>query len=349
MIVLGIETSCDETACALLESDGRVLADIVHSQIPVHAEFGGVVPELASRAHADTIHPAVQQALARAHASPRDVGAVAVTVGPGLAGSLLMGVAYANALACAWGVPLFPVNHLQAHAQAAAFGDPAVRFPHLMLLVSGGHTLLALVRAPGALELLGRTVDDAAGEAFDKVSKLLGWGYPGGPVIDRRAKLGNAAAIAFPRGMSGREGLDFSFSGLKTAVLYYVRGIGKLRRPEGPLEEEEKNHIAASFQEAVVDILWKKAARALKTTGLKQLCLSGGVACNSRLREKFHRNAAQAGIDCRIPPPKLCTDNAVMIAALAHAQMAAGARGLCGYDLEALPNMPADRNGLAPS
>ena len=303
--ILGIETSCDETAAAVV-ADGRdVLSSVVSSQIDLHARFGGVVPEIASRAHVDLIVPVVAEAMLHAGVEgPSDVAAVACTVGPGLIGSLLVGVSHAKALALVWGVPFVGVNHLEGHLYASFLEEPDLELPAVVLLVSGGHTLLILMEAPGRYRLLGGTIDDAAGEAFDKVARFLGLGYPGGPAIDRLSMEGDPHAVAFPRGLKG-EGFDFSFSGLKTSVITYVR-----KHPE--LEVAD---VAASFQEAVVDVLVTKARAAAKETGAKAICLAGGVAANSSLRERTLDACIADGLHAYLPSRAMCTDNAAMIAA----------------------------------
>ncbi|MEI8000389.1 MAG: tRNA (adenosine(37)-N6)-threonylcarbamoyltransferase complex transferase subunit TsaD [Actinomycetes bacterium] len=310
MLILGIETSCDETAAAVVE-DGRIVrSSVVSSQVDLHARYGGVVPEEASRAHVDLIVPVVRDALAAAGVGIADLGAVAATCGPGLAGALLVGVSAAKALALVGGVPYVGVNHLEAHC-GAGWLERDLATPLAVLLVSGGHTMLVAVDAPGVHRVLGSTVDDAAGEAFDKVARFLGLGYPGGPAVDRLAREGDRAAIAFPRAMPGE--LDASFSGLKTAVVQYVRA-----HPDTPVAD-----VAASFQEAVVDQLVSKLARAADVVGAATVVLGGGVAANSRLRERTVELAAATGREVFLPPLELCTDNAAMIAATAFVRLAA--------------------------
>jgi N6-L-threonylcarbamoyladenine synthase len=303
-LVLGIETSCDETAAAVVDRGRDVRSSIVSSQIDLHAQFGGVVPEIASRSHVELLTPVVADALVRADVHGRDVGAVAATFGPGLVGALLVGVSAAKALALVWDVPFVGVNHLEAHLYAALLEEPELEFPLVFLLVSGGHTMLVLMEGHGRYRLLGSTVDDAAGEAFDKVARHLGLGYPGGPVIDRLARDGDPTAIAFPRAMPG-DNLAFSFSGLKTAVVNHVR-----RHPQVAVED-----VAASFQEAVVDVLVAKARRAADDVGARGLALGGGVAANSRLRERFLAAAVEDGRPGFVPSRAMCTDNAAMVAA----------------------------------
>lgn len=311
MLVLGIETSCDETAAAVVEDGHVIRSSVVASQIELHAPFGGVVPEVASRAHVDLIAPVIADALGVAGVTLADLDAVAATHGPGLAGALLVGVSAAKALALVADLPYVGVNHLEAHLYAGWLEQPDLATPFAVLLVSGGHTLLVAVDGPGRYRVLGQTVDDAAGEAFDKVARFLGLGYPGGPVIDQLAREGNRRAIPFPRAMPGQ--LDCSFSGLKTAVVQYVRA-----HPECVVAD-----VAASFQEAVVDQLVEKLALAAETTAAATLVLGGGVAANSRLRERTADLAAANGRGVFLPPPALCTDNAAMIAATAAFRLAA--------------------------
>ena len=302
-LVLGIETSCDETAAACVRGGAEVLSSVVSSQVDLHARYGGVVPEIASRAHTELLIPVTARAMVEAGVSGQDIDAVAATTGPGLVGALLVGVSAAKALALTWGVPFVSVNHLEAHLYAALLEEPELRFPMVVLLVSGGHTLLVEMSGHGEYRLLGETLDDAAGEAFDKVARFLGLGYPGGPAIDAAALSGDPEAIDFPRAMVG-EGLDFSFSGLKTAVVNHVR-----EHPEAPTED-----VAASFQAAVVDVLVEKSRRAARRVGARALALGGGVAANSLLREQFLGACADDGIQGFVPSRAMCTDNAAMIA-----------------------------------
>ncbi len=321
MIILGIESSCDETGVGIIDlaADGTmtILADAVASSMDQHARFGGVVPEIASRAHLEAMQPVMHAALSEAGITAPD--AVAATVGPGLAGALLVGASAAKAYAAAWGVPFYGVNHLGGHVAVANLeGEP---LPHaIALLVSGGHTQLLEVTAVGKpMRELGSTLDDAAGEAYDKVARLLGLGYPGGPIIDKLAQQGNKKAIAFPRGLKNSP-YDFSFSGLKTAVARYVE---QAERNNSTISIED---VCASFQEAVCDVLTLKAIRACKDTGAQVLLLGGGVAANSRLRELASRRCQSAGIELRVPRFALCTDNGVMIAALAAQLIHEGAQ-----------------------
>jgi len=304
--ILGIETSCDETAAAVVVDGSRVASSVVSSQVDLHARFGGVVPEVASRAHVDLLNPVVAEALLESGYAGSEVAAVAATVGPGLVGALLVGVSAAKAFALAWGVPFVGVNHLEAHLYAAFLEEPDLSPPLVLLLVSGGHTLLVAMEDHLRYRLLGATIDDAAGEAFDKVARVLGLPYPGGPAIDRLALEGDRHAIAFPRAMRD-EGYDFSFSGVKTSVLTYVR-----KHPDAPVAD-----VAASFQEAVVDVLVTKARRAAREVGAQGLCLAGGVAANSALRERILDACIADGLRAFVPSRTMCTDNAAMVAATA--------------------------------
>ncbi len=304
--MLGIETSCDETAAAVVTGGTTVCSSVVSSQIDLHARFGGVVPELASRAHIELFTGVVTEALGAAGMDARApaLDAVAATCGPGLVGSLLVGLSGAKALALAWGVPFVGVNHLEGHLFAPLLEVPDLRWPLVVLLVSGGHTLLIEMRGPGDYRLLGQTIDDAAGEAYDKVARYLGLGYPGGPAIDRLAAEGDPAAFAFPRALADRD-YDFSFSGLKTAVVRTVE-----RRPDATTAD-----VAASFQEAVVDVLVAKTARAAEASGAAGLCLAGGVAANSLLRRRLAEAGEGLGLPTYLPSRAMCTDNAAMVAA----------------------------------
>ena len=302
--ILGIETSCDETAAAVVADGTDVLSSVVSSQVDLHARFGGVVPELASRAHVELLTPVVAEALVEAGLDGDGIDAVAATIGPGLIGSLLVGVSAAKATALVWGVPFVGVNHLEAHLYAAFLEEPHLELPALVLLVSGAHTMLVAMEAHGRYRLLGTTIDDAAGEAFDKVARFLGLGYPGGPAIDRLSMEGDPSAVAFPRSMKD-EGYDFSFSGIKTSVITYVR-----KHPEVSVPD-----VAASFQEAVVDVLVTKARRAAAAIGAKSLVIGGGVAANSSLRERVLDACIADGCQPFLPSRSMCTDNAAMVAA----------------------------------
>jgi N6-L-threonylcarbamoyladenine synthase len=324
-IVLGIETSCDETGIGIVRGN-RLLANVISSSMDEHARYGGVVPEVAARAHLEALTPALIEALAEAGVTLPEIDAIAVTSGPGLSGALMVGVGAAKALAIALDKPIFAVNHLVGHVGADVLRDDGteIQLPTIALLVSGGHTSLLLVRdLISDVELLGETIDDAAGEAFDKVARLLGLPYPGGPQIDRVAATGNPAAIRFPRGLSLPKDLekhryDFSFSGLKTAVARWV----EQRRDAG--EEVPVADVAASFREAVVDVLLTKAINACRDYGIPRLLLGGGVVANARVREVAEERTAAAGIQLRIPPLSLCTDNGAMIAALGAQLVMAG-------------------------
>jgi len=313
MLLIAIESSCDETAAAVIRDDGEILSEVVASQAKLHAEYGGVVPELASRAHMERILPVVDQAVKRAGVGLKDLDAVAVTNAPGLAGSLLVGVGAAKALALALGVPLIAVNHLLAHVYACRIAAKKDVFPCVGLIVSGGHTSLYRCGHPLDFELLGATIDDAAGEAFDKVAAMLQLPYPGGPNIQRVAENGDPKAYRFPRTFKNDpENLNFSFSGLKTAVRYQLVGEGKQNFEELVISDEHRANIAASFQEAVVDVLATKARHALQKTGMKNLCVGGGVAANGVLRARLERDAKRFGFQFFTAPLSLCTDNAVM-------------------------------------
>jgi N6-L-threonylcarbamoyladenine synthase len=329
MRVLGIETSCDETAAAVVEDGRRALSDVVATQIEIHRRWGGVVPELASRNHVVQVMPVVDEALTLAGVRPDALDAVAVTSGPGLVGALLVGVQAAKALALSWGKPLVPVNHLEGHLVAAFLCEVPPVFPYLGLVVSGGHTSLYAARGFGDYRLLGQTRDDAAGEAFDKGAKLLGLPYPGGVAIDRLAKEGDADAIRFPKAIVKGSELDFSFSGLKTALLHHVKKHGV---PEG----RGLADLCASYQEAIVRALTDKAFRAARRLSFDRLVVSGGVAANSRLRAAVTARAAEyEGMSVVIPPARLCTDNAAMIAVAGTHAHARGVRA--GVDLAADP------------
>jgi N6-L-threonylcarbamoyladenine synthase len=319
-LILAIETSCDETSVAVVADGHRVLSNVVSSQIDLHAVYGGVVPEVASRAHLERMEAVLAQAMAEADVTPADLDAVAATCGPGLIGALLIGVSTAKALALAWGLPYVEVNHMEGHLFATFLERPDIELPLVVLLVSGGHTLIVEVAEPGHYRYLGSTIDDAAGEAFDKVARYLGLGYPGGPIIDRLAAEGDPEAIRFPRAMLD-DGFDFSFSGVKTAVVNHVR-----RHPE-----VSNADVAAGFQDAVVDVLVTKTIRAAAAVGARTVCLGGGVAANSLLRARFAEAAEAAGLAHLVPDRAYCTDNAAMIAAAAHHRLLVdGPSGLDG-------------------
>lgn len=336
-LILAIESSCDDMAAAVVRDGSLVLASVVRGQDRVHAAYGGVVPELASRDHVRTIHRTVSVALDRAGAKLDAIEAVAVTCGPGLIGSLLVGLSFAKALAYRAGVPLVGVHHIEGHLASARIAEPPLGLPFVGLVASGGHTALYRCETPSRLELLGQTRDDAAGEAFDKVAKRLGLGYPGGREIDRRARTGDPQALELPRPMLRDPGLEFSFSGLKTAVALEIEA----REGRGPLGRQDVDDVAASFQEAVVDVLCEKARRALESTGLARLAVVGGLAANSRLRARMADLSAETGVEIRFPPLELCTDNAAMIGAVADGMLAEGR--VAGLDLEAFSRLaPGD-------
>ncbi len=325
-LVLGIETSCDETAAALVLGGSDVVSSVVSSQVDLHASFGGVVPEVASRAHLELLGPVIARSVVEAGIDERRIDAVAATVGPGLIGALLVGVSAAKGLALSWDVPFVGVNHLEAHLYAAFLDDPTIDFPVVVLLVSGGHTMLVEMQDHGRYRMLGQTIDDAAGEAFDKVARFMGLDYPGGPAIDREAAEGDPTAVNFPRAMLN-DGLDFSFSGLKTSVMNHVR-----RHPDDDLAD-----VVASFQAAVVDVLVTKAGRAARQVGAKGLVLGGGVAANSLLRERFLDLCGSEDVRAFLPSPGMCTDNAAMIAAVGWHRLRSD--GPSPLDLGAIPNL----------
>jgi len=353
VLVLGIESSCDDTAAAVVRDGRVVLSSVVASQDSIHARYGGVVPELASRRHIEAVIPVVEEALAEAGVTMDEIDGIAVTKGPGLVGSILIGLSFAKAVSYARGIPLTGVNHIQAHPFAAFIttkskgGDkapvdfanagrnednaPGPPFPLVALVVSGGHT--TLIRMDGYLEyeVLGRTLDDAAGEAFDKAAKILGLGFPGGPAMERAAKKGSRTAIPFTRPYLPKKRLDFSFSGIKTAVFREVDAL----REKDALTEKAVADIAASFQEAVTDVLVKKAILALEDSETTNLVIAGGVACNSRLREKLQRAAEKQGLNITAPPKKFCSDNAAFVAAIGYHQLKKGMTD--GTDLNAIP------------
>ncbi|MBK9434030.1 MAG: tRNA (adenosine(37)-N6)-threonylcarbamoyltransferase complex transferase subunit TsaD [Micrococcales bacterium] len=332
-LVLGIETSCDETGIGLV-SGTTLLADAVASSVPEHVRFGGVVPEVASRAHVEAMVPTIERALREAHAGFADVDAIAVTAGPGLVGALVVGVAAAKALALSLGKPLYGVNHLSAHVAVDQLQHGPLPEGCIALLASGGHSsILRVGDVTADVEPLGATIDDAAGEAFDKVARMLGLGFPGGPAIDAVARDGDRSAIAFPRGLTGpRDALyDYSFSGLKTAVKRWLEA-----NPQAPVAD-----VAASFQEAVADVLSAKALAACRDTGVDTLILGGGVAANSRLRSLTEQRCEAAGIRLRVPRPALCTDNGAMVAALG-AEMVARGRPASGWLLGADSSLPVE-------
>jgi N6-L-threonylcarbamoyladenine synthase len=332
MIVLGIETSCDETAAAVLE-DGRVLrSSIIASQVDLHRIYGGVVPEIASRKHMEMIVPVIYEAMSAARITLQDVGGIAVTRGPGLVGALLVGLSVAKSIAFALNIPFVGVNHLNGHVASIFLTEKKPDFPFVALVVSGGHTNIYFVKDLNHFTLLGQTRDDAAGEAFDKAAKLLDMGYPGGAVIDRLAKQGNRELIQFPRAM--KDSLDFSFSGLKTSLLVLLKKRGC------PFTEAELPDVAASYQEAIVDVLFEKTLRAAELSSVSQIVVCGGVAANGRLRERFFAESRSRGMEAYIPPPVLCTDNAAMIAVVGDYLLNAGFRD--SLDLNAVSRWPLE-------
>ncbi len=320
MHVLGIETSCDETSVAIYSADRGLLAHEIYSQAKSHAAYGGVVPELASRDHVRKLLPMIDAALSEADLERPD--AIAYTAGPGLIGALLVGGAVARGLALGWDIPALPVHHMEAHLLAPLLEDEAPQFPFVALLVSGGHSMLVDVQDLGRYEVLGETRDDAAGEAFDKVAKLLGLGYPGGPAIARAAEQGRAGTYEFPRPMMNRPGFEFSFSGLKTAVLVQVRELEKA----GDLDDQQVADIARAFEDAVVDTLCGKSLRALEETGRQRLVVAGGVGANRKLRETLKDAVSRSGARVYYPRPAFCTDNAAMVAYAGSLRLEAGER-----------------------
>ena len=330
MIVLGIETSCDETAVAVLDGD-EIRSNLLSSQTDLHARFGGVVPELASRAHLVSLNILMAQALDEAGVSYGDLDAIAVTIGPGLIGALLVGVSAAKALAASLDIALIGVNHLEGHVEAAFLERPDLATPLIALIVSGGHTMIARVPRRGRYEILGQTIDDAAGEAFDKIARYIGLGFPGGPEIDRLARSGDPKAYAFPRAKMNDDDLDFSYSGLKTAVIRWIRE----RQDAG--EDIDAADLAASFQEAVVDVQVAKTLRAAEQHGINTIVIAGGVAANSRLRARMRDEGEERGIDVVTPTALLCTDNAAMIAVAGARRLANGER--TPLDVSASPNL----------
>ncbi len=324
--ILAIETSCDETAAAVVVDGRNIASSVVSSQVDLHAAFGGVVPEVAGRAHIDLLTPVVGEALSRAGIARGDLDAVAATIGPGLIGSLLVGVSAAKAYSLAWGLPFVGVNHMEGHLHAAFLEDPDMALPAVVLLVSGGHTMIVHMSDEGRYRLVGQTIDDAAGEAFDKVARFLGLGYPGGPVIDKLSATGNPAAVAFPRGLRG-QGFDFSFSGLKTSVINYVR-----KNPDTDVKD-----VAASFQAAVVDVLVEKVRAAAGQLEAKSICIGGGVAANSALRAAVAEAAESDGRACFLPSRAMCTDNAAMVGATAWYRLRTD--GPTPLDVAANPNL----------
>jgi N6-L-threonylcarbamoyladenine synthase len=333
MLVLGIETSCDETAAAIVREGREIVSSVIASQIETHKRFGGVVPELASREHLDKIVPIVEEAFANTNLQPNEIDGIAVTVGPGLVGSLLVGVSYAKAMAFALGKPLVGVNHIEGHVYSVVFDNPPVEYPALALIVSGGHSNLFYVPAPGKYKVLARTRDDAAGEAFDKVAKMIGLGYPGGPIIEKLAREGDPRSVKFSLPRMGDGSPDFSFSGLKTAVTKHVRETGLCPVANGAEPSQAIKDLAASFQSVVVRSLVGTTERVAANYPPKTLIVAGGVACNGALREASRQAAERLGVSAYFPSPHLSTDNAAMIAAAGTVKLCAGERA--GFDLNA--------------
>lgn len=331
VLILAIESSCDETAAAVVKNGREVLSNVINTQIAIHTEYGGVVPEIASRKHIENINPVIRKALEDAGVTLDDIDAIGVTYGPGLVGALLVGVAEAKAIAFAKNKPLVGVHHIEGHISANYVENKELEPPFVALVVSGGHTHLVKVNDYGEYEIVGRTRDDAAGEAFDKVARAIGLGYPGGPKIDKLAKEGNPDAIEFPRAHVDDAPYDFSFSGIKSAVLNYINSAN--------MQGKEINHadVAASFQKAVVDALVSRAVRLAKECGMDKLAIAGGVASNSALRAAVQEECAKNNIKFYSPSPVLCTDNAAMIGAAAYYEYINGVRH--GYDLNAVPNL----------
>ncbi len=329
-LILGIESSCDETAAAVVKDGNEILSNVISSQIDIHTLYGGVVPEIASRKHTEAISRVVSSALREANCTLGDISAIAVTAGPGLVGALLVGVSFAKSMAYSAGIPLVPVHHIEGHISANYLAHPRLKPPFVCLVASGGHSHIVYSKDYLEFEILGKTRDDAAGEAYDKIARILHLGYPGGPKIDKLAKEGNPCAMTFPR-VHFKENLDFSFSGVKTAVMNYVHNMGQ----KG--EAVNEADIAASFQEAVVDILVENTIIGAKDKNVKTICLAGGVASNTRLREKMQYAANKNGMQLYYPSPILCTDNAAMIACAGYYEFNSGK--IAGHDLNAIPSI----------
>lgn len=332
VLILAIETSCDETAASVVKNGREVLSNVIYTQIALHTQFGGVVPEIASRKHIEKINQVIEQALEEAKVTLQDITAVAVTCGPGLVGALLVGVAEAKAISFAAGLPLVGVHHISGHISANYIEHKELEPPFVCLVASGGHSHLVVVKDYGRYEIIGRTRDDAAGEAFDKVARAIGLGYPGGPKIDRLSGEGNPDAIPFPRARVADNEYDFSFSGLKSSVLNYLNSC----RMKG--EEVNQADVAASFQKAVIDVLVEHSLHAVKAFGYDKFAIAGGVAANSSLRAALEQECGKRGITFYYPSPVFCTDNAAMIGVAGYYEYMRGVRD--GYDLNAVPNMP---------
>ncbi|MFW3613758.1 tRNA (adenosine(37)-N6)-threonylcarbamoyltransferase complex transferase subunit TsaD [Billgrantia antri] len=337
MRVLGIETSCDETGVAIYDTDRGLLADALYSQIAMHAEYGGVVPELASRDHTRRLLPLIQQVLDEAGMTRGELDAIAYTAGPGLVGALMVGASTAHGMARALDIPVLGVHHMEGHLMAPMLEASPPAFPFVALLVSGGHTQLVEVQGQGQYRLLGESVDDAAGEAFDKAAKMLGLAYPGGPQVARLAETGNPGRFRFPRPMTDRPGLDFSFSGLKTHTLTTLRQLDAA----GKLDDQARADVALAFEEAVVDTLIIKCRRALDDTGLKRLVMAGGVSANARLRERLGHEAEKRSAQVYYPRGRFCTDNGAMIALAGARRLLAGERDEIGL-MKAVPRWPME-------
>lgn len=331
VLVLAIESSCDETACAVVKNGREVLSNVIYTQIALHTQYGGVVPEIASRKHIEKINQVITAALKEADVSLTDIDAIAVTYGPGLVGALLVGVSEAKAISFATGIPLIGVHHIEGHISANYIENKELEPPFVCLVASGGHSHLVVVKDYGEYEIIGRTRDDAAGEAFDKVARAIGLGYPGGPKIDKLAKEGNPDAILFPRAKVAENEYDFSFSGLKSAVLNYINGCAM----KGI--EVNKADVAASFQKAVIDVLVEHSLHGVKEYGMNKFAIAGGVASNSSLRAAFEERCRARGIEFYHPSPVYCTDNAAMIGVAGYYEFIKGNRS--GLDLNAVPNL----------